>query len=96
MGAQSPRAGTSRGSLTKSMAEKGHPSDVRGGKAPSVGGISEWLGLWGEGGHKKPISPLTFPRWLGRIISGRRGSQLPGQAKHPSCLCPSLEVGGDP
>lgn len=38
------------------MAEKEHPSNIRGGKTPSIGGISEWLRL--ERGHKEPI-PLS-------------------------------------
>lgn len=43
MRAQSHRAETSRGTPTKIVTEKGNPSEVRDGKASSVGGISEWL-----------------------------------------------------
>lgn len=55
MRAQSHRAETFRGTSTKTVAEKGNPSEVRSGKASSVGGISKWLRL--SGGHKEP----TFP-----------------------------------
>lgn len=75
MRAQIPRTGTSKGSPTKCMAENRHPSDVRAEKAPSVGGISEWLRVRGT---KEPVSPSAT------LSDGQRGTVLWRGAQ--SCL----------
>lgn len=75
------------------MTEKEHPSNIRSGKTPSVGGSSEWLGL--ERGHKEPIPPSASLKWLRSVITGEGAhSCLARLHTHPAFF--SLEARGDP